>query len=130
MTQGAGNSRQIAKWAAGILVALSAVLGYWLWTEPSPTLAERAEAAPDAPAGLYWDGTGDTVTVSFHDPTPETLDWLGSYMDDVGLSSEATMARLRATRALDGTMEATGDGVTVTWTSHPDTGLRLVFSKN
>lgn len=36
--------------------------------------------------------------------------------------------RLKQTRGLDGTQEAAWDGITATWTYHPENGLDVIFS--
>lgn len=53
---------------------------------------------------------------------------LEDLLDKLGFSS-AVLGRMEQTRALDSTQEAEGDGVNVTWTYHPDDGLRLVFER-
>jgi hypothetical protein len=39
--------------------------------------------------------------------------------------SSATSDRISNTRALDGTLSATGEHVNATWTYHPDDGLQM-----
>lgn len=47
-------------------------------------------------------------------------------LEDLGFSA-AVWPRMQETRALDGTLSATGQGCNVTWTYHPDDGLSMVF---
>jgi hypothetical protein len=51
---------------------------------------------------------------------------LPALLDGLGFSS-GTIDRIERTRALDGTQEAESDGVTATWTYHPDAGLSLIL---
>jgi hypothetical protein len=51
---------------------------------------------------------------------------LEDLLDELGFSS-AVLGRMERTRALDGTQDAEGRNVNVTWTYHPDDGLNLVF---
>ena len=38
------------------------------------------------------------------------------------------IAQMDSTRALDGTRDATWDGMTATWTYHPDDGLDVILT--
>lgn len=72
-------------------------------------------------------GSGDTAeTVSITSYGILDSGDLRSMLDELGFPA-ATISRMQATRALDGTLEAEGDGTNVTWTYHPDHGLQMVF---
>jgi hypothetical protein len=49
-------------------------------------------------------------------------------LDALGFPS-STGSKIQGTRALDGTLTASGDGVAATWTYHPDDGLRVVVER-
>jgi len=54
---------------------------------------------------------------------------LAQLLVDLGFTS-GVVARMEGTRALDGTQTADGLYATLSWTYHPDNGLRLVFEPN
>lgn len=48
-------------------------------------------------------------------------------LDELGIS-DAVISRMESTRALDGTQTAEQDGLTLSWTYHPDDGLDVIIS--
>lgn len=58
--------------------------------------------------------------------TPQRRHAFSELLRDLGFS-DGVVARMEGTRALDGTQEAEGTHATVSWTYHPDNGLRMVF---
>ncbi|WCO65750.1 hypothetical protein PO878_14695 [Iamia majanohamensis] len=92
-----------------------------------PDLEELADET-EAPGTVEVSGDSDSLTVDVFFPGESSLDWLEEYMDELGLNGGTIRQRMGQTRALDGTQEASGDDVSVTWTYHPDDGLSAVFS--
>lgn len=88
----------------------------------SPDL--RYEATLHGLGGFIEDGDEESVSLNFPF-TPD--DQLHGLLDDLGFNATAVMQRIGNTRALDGTLTADGDGVSATWTYHPDDGLSLVI---
>jgi hypothetical protein len=119
---------QTAKWKRvalleAVVLALIAVVAAVLLIMSliKPNLAEVAKDHG------FETGSGDTSeTVSITSYGILDSGELGSMLDDLGFPA-ATISRMQATRAMDGTLEAEGDGVNVTWTYHPDHGLQMVF---
>lgn len=91
----------------------------------TPHLFDTAEAVRADDEGVTWTGNGTSLTVDV-DPYSD-LAWMEEFVDVLGLPS-AVIRRMENTRALDGTLEESQDGITVTWTYHPDDGLSAVFS--
>lgn len=97
---------------------------------------EEANTRPDVGAVVEtWLGEDDSATVSGDDesasvrirsPDAGTEEALTRLLDDLGFST-AVRERMARTRALDGTQQADGRNVNVTWTYHPDDGLQMVF---
>lgn len=83
------------------------------------------EAFDDTDAVVSGDEESADVTILGF-ASPETFIALDTVLDDLGFSS-ATRSRISNTRSLDGTLDADGDHVNVTWTYHPDNGLQMVF---
>lgn len=71
-------------------------------------------------------GSAQSATVRLQNVDDATREGLDGLLDDLGFSS-AVRERMARTRALDGTQDASGHNVNVTWTYHPDTGLQMVF---
>jgi hypothetical protein len=99
------------------------------------TREQEAAARPDVgEATRRWLGdtdatiTGDeqSATVRIRRVDPDTSDGLDGLLDELGFST-AVRERMARTRALDGTQDARGHNVNVTWTYHPDSGLQMVF---
>lgn len=95
----------------------------------------EAAAVPDlmALANEYFDpqadvsGTSTAVTVIVTDSNIyRDGGALANYLTALGFS-DAVLDRLSNTRALDGTLTAQGRNCNVSWTYHPDHGLRMVF---
>lgn len=72
-------------------------------------------------------GDAKSVSVTIYDRDVSAAGpALSAMLTDLGFS-EATLARMNHTRALDGTQRAEGRNVNATWTYHPDHGLSVVF---
>lgn len=84
--------------------------------------AERWLGDTDVSVG----GDQQSATVRIRSVDDEIREGLDGLLADLGFST-AVRERMARTRALDGTQDARGDKVNVTWTYHPDSGLQLVF---
>lgn len=91
-----------------------------------------ADSLGDDGATLTLDGAGkddrklrdgEFVTSTGKLPTEE----LWCALDQIG-ASDAVIARMESTRALDGMQEITEDGFTYVWTYHPDNGLDIIVT--
>lgn len=54
---------------------------------------------------------------------------VGCLLDALGTPAHVT-SRMDSTRALDGMQDASWDGLTASWTYHPDDGLDIVITDN
>jgi len=103
-------------------------------TTPSPTtLTERDQlyaAHYDCSTGEQPDD--DTLTIDTagkdYNSGDDALSGLGCVLDALDTPAYV-IARMEATRALDGTQTATWDGYTATWTYHPDDGIDVIISR-
>lgn len=91
-------------------------------------LEQVARDVRNTDSGVDFTGSADSLTVDVRFPGPGPLRWVEQLMEDLDMPADAIVSRMGQTRALDGTQEASGGGVTVTWTYHPDDGLSAVFS--
>lgn len=135
-----------ARWQAAtvLLLALAAVLGAMWWSTRSELDdveqrlgAEIAEERADTDLGdtvrdaLTYDAAielsaADLVSLRFGYLAPEDESELRELLEDLGFDDDV-MARIGASRAVDGTLSADGDDVEALWSYHPDDGLRLVL---
>ncbi len=72
----------------------------------------------------HGDRNSVVVVVTYIDNRTETR--LKGMLRELGFSS-AVIQRMYATRSLDGTLREESKKANVTWTYHPDGGLRIVF---
>lgn len=87
-----------------------------------------------APAGGYASLSNDASCLTI-DTNPddkedfyssEAVDYIQTVNQELGLP-DAVFERMQSTRALDGTQTADYDNVFVTWSYHPDKGLRVIY---
>ena len=76
--------------------------------------------------GFRTDSGDTTQSVSVTVYGGSGMGQLQAMLNELGFPA-GTTARMESTRALDGTLDAHGDHVNVTWTYHPDNGLRMVL---
>jgi hypothetical protein len=119
-----------------LLAVLAAVL---IWSlskgsdsaSPATTKLETADAAIEGRADRYIEVRDDGHTL--------IVDGNGEQVTGAGVTTIATIlaildvpdsvvARMDSTRALDGVQEASWDGLTATWTYHPDDGLDIIIT--
>jgi hypothetical protein len=95
-------------------------------------IAAEAASRPDLQAlareynlSSYVENSSSTsLSLTFRSAIPLGLRLL---LDKTGFNATATLARIGNTRALDGTLTASGEHVDASWTYHPDNGLSIVF---
>lgn len=121
----------------GVLVlALGVMTALWVSANNQlSAIAAEQEAVPDlkAVADKHFSGVttvrGNSDSVSITISGYDIVDAepaLEAVLDELGFSP-AVLDRMEKTRALDGTLEASGHNCNVTWTYHPDDGLQMVF---
>lgn len=120
VTAAAAKWRRIAVTEAVTLVGIVAAAAiFWAMSFIKPDLLDVAnEYGFDTGYG----DTSESISITWYG----IFGQLRPMLDDLGFPP-GTMSRMESTRALDGTLEAQGDNVSVTWTYHPDDGLQMVF---
>jgi hypothetical protein len=104
------------------------VVGVILTRDDGPTRMERAAEAVDSPYVDLGDD-GHTVIVDSEGEDSPGGDIADVYTVLAALDApESVIAQMGSTRALDGTRDAAWDGMTATWTYHPDDGLNLIIT--
>lgn len=88
----------------------------------------RSRASRHALGSAIEEGDEEAVSLNFQNLILPEND-LREFFDELGFNASAVMERIQNTRALDGTQTAEGDGVTASWTYHPDDGLQLVVER-
>lgn len=124
------QKRRRRRWILATVVGIAAlvVVGAIVTRDDGPTRMERAAEAVDSP---YVDLGDDGHTLILDS---EGEDSAGADITDVYIvlaaldAPESVVAQMGSTRALDGTREATWDGMTATWTYHPDDGLDVIIT--
>jgi hypothetical protein len=111
------------------VVGVAAVVaGVILTRDDGPSRMERAAETVDSPHVDLGDD-GHTLILD-----SEGEDSAGAAIADVYIvlaaldAPESVIAQMGSTRALDGTRDATWNGMTATWTYHPDDGLDLIIT--
>lgn len=110
------------------------------WSLPSsqlsgPLQARRQSAAEDCNAvqtsGISVGDKGPSITID----TKGEDDSSGASLDDASciLSAlsipDSVISQIDDTSAMDGRQSASWDGVDASWTSHPDSGMKLILAK-
>lgn len=124
------QKRRSRRWILAAVVGIAAfvVVGAIVTRDDGPTRMERAAEAVDSP---YIDLGDDGHTLILDS---EGADSPGADIADVYIvlaaldAPESVVAQMGSTRALDGTRDATWDGMTATWTYHPDDGLDVIIT--
>lgn len=86
-------------------------------------------AEESAFADVLMRGDSESLEITVNYPSDAVDEWLAQLLDELGFPT-ATQARMERTRAIDGTLEATGAAVTATWTYHPDSGLQIIVERD
>ncbi len=120
------SRRWILAAVAGIVAAVA--VGVIVTRDDGPTRLERAAEAVDSPYIDLGDD-GDTLIVDSEGEDSPGADLADVYIVLAVLDvPESVVAQMGSTRALDGTRDATWDGMTATWTYHPDDGLDVIIT--
>ena len=111
------------------MVGIAAVVvGVIVTRDDGPTRMERAAEAVDSPYVELADD-GHTLIVDSEGEDSPGADIADVYIVLAALDApESVIAQMGSTRALDGTRDATWDGMTATWTYHPDDGLDVILT--
>ena len=114
------------------MVVIGVLQEQGLIDKPAPTKGPFAEAVEryqrDQPSVVERCCSVLTITLGRPDDpiTAQRRREFGRLLSDLGFT-DGVVARMEGTRALDGTQSAEGRHARVTWTFHPDNGLRMVF---
>jgi hypothetical protein len=120
------SRRWILAAVAGITAAV--VVGVTVTRDDGPTGMQRAAEAVDSPDVDLGDD-GHTLIVDSEGEDSAGADLADLYIVLAALDvPESVIAQMDSTRALDGTRDATWDGMTATWTYHPDDGLDVIIT--
>jgi hypothetical protein len=104
------------------------VVGVLVTRADGPTPMERAAEAVDSPYVDLGDDRHTLIIDSEGEDSPGA-DLADVYIVLAALDvPDSVIAQMDSTRALDGTRDATWDGMTATWTYHPDDGLNVIIT--
>lgn len=95
-------------------------------SDQTPIEAARARCGAtgvgDNGRSIVLDTQGD------EESTGDTIDVVGCVLGNLGIS-DSLVARIQATRALDGAQSGEWDGFTATWSYHPDSGMTIIVEQ-
>lgn len=135
----AEESTASRKWGRWLMVIAGLALGVWALVHAGSGGGEPSDTRLETAAELARGGESAFVTVTDEGHTlvidgAGEVPGSGAEVETIATvlveldATDAVLTRMSSTRALDGMQEASWDGLTASWTFHPDEGLDIIVT--